>query len=192
MKFNFRLAGAAIALAGLCSTAQSAVIADLGTNPTASTSYTVSHAAGSFNDVFKFNLTNLSDTIASSVALTLAPFYQTTFTSFGLFADTFGTGAGGSLLATGVLSPAQDGGTLTANNVASGNYYFELAGTSSGIVGGVYVFSANTSASPNVPPIPEPETYALMLAGLGVLGAVAKRRSAKLASQQAGNAAVAA
>ena len=29
-----------------------------------------------------------------------------------------------------------------------------------------------------VPPVPEPETYALMLAGLGVLGAAAKRRAA--------------
>lgn len=32
----------------------------------------------------------------------------------------------------------------------------------------------NTSGSPN--PVPEPETYALMLAGLGVLGLTAKRR----------------
>ena len=30
-----------------------------------------------------------------------------------------------------------------------------------------------------VTPVPEPETYALMLAGLGVLGAAAKRRAAK-------------
>ena len=30
-----------------------------------------------------------------------------------------------------------------------------------------------------VTPVPEPETYALMLAGLGVLGAAAKRRAAQ-------------
>jgi hypothetical protein len=193
MKFNFRVASAAIVLAGLCSSAQSAVIADLGTNPTAATSYTVNHAAGSFNDVFKFNLSTLSDTIASSVGLTLAPFYQTTFTSFGLFADAFGTGTGGSLITSGVISATPSSATLTQNNVASGNYYFELNGESTGVVGSVYLFSANTSASPNIPPpIPEPETYALMLVGLGVLGAVAKRRSAKLARQQAGNLAIAA
>ena len=33
-----------------------------------------------------------------------------------------------------------------------------------------------TTVQPPVTPIPEPETYALMLAGLGALGAVAKRR----------------
>jgi hypothetical protein len=31
----------------------------------------------------------------------------------------------------------------------------------------------------NVSPIPEPETYALMLAGLAVVGAAARRRKAK-------------
>jgi hypothetical protein len=36
----------------------------------------------------------------------------------------------------------------------------------------------NTRSVPVVPGIPEPETYALMLAGLGVLGAVARRRKA--------------
>ncbi|MBK9347843.1 MAG: PEP-CTERM sorting domain-containing protein [Burkholderiales bacterium] len=30
-------------------------------------------------------------------------------------------------------------------------------------------------------PVPEPETYAMLLAGLGVMGAVARRRKAKQA-----------
>jgi len=33
----------------------------------------------------------------------------------------------------------------------------------------------------NTTPVPEPETYAMMLAGLGLMGAIARRRKAKAA-----------
>lgn len=43
--------------------------------------------------------------------------------------------------------------------------------------GGSFTGSVGISATPTVPPpVPEPETYALFLAGLGVLGFLAKRR----------------
>ncbi len=41
-----------------------------------------------------------------------------------------------------------------------------------------YVMSLNLDGSLNVAPIPEPETYALMLAGLGLVGWMARRRKA--------------
>jgi hypothetical protein len=38
-------------------------------------------------------------------------------------------------------------------------------------------FNLNSQGNPTpVPTVPEPETYALMLAGLGLLGAIARRR----------------
>ena len=43
-----------------------------------------------------------------------------------------------------------------------------------GGTGGSYAFQYITSAS--IAPVPEPETYALMLAGLGLLGVVSRRR----------------
>lgn len=45
-------------------------------------------------------------------------------------------------------------------------YALELSGS--------YIIAAGTETG--LPPVPEPETYALMLAGLGVLGALARRR----------------
>ena len=50
-------------------------------------------------------------------------------------------------------------------------------------VASLYVTGQIGSVTPGpVNPIPEPETYALMLAGLGLLGAAAKRRKAKRAA----------
>ncbi|WP_296509198.1 FxDxF family PEP-CTERM protein [Rhodoferax sp.] len=37
--------------------------------------------------------------------------------------------------------------------------------------------AGNFSGSLNVTPVPEPETYAMLLAGLGVMGAIARRRN---------------
>ena len=51
-----------------------------------------------------------------------------------------------------------------------GDYYFRLSGTGNGSFGGQYVFAVTTL------PVPEPESYAMFLAGLGVMGAIALRR----------------
>lgn len=54
--------------------------------------------------------------------------------------------------------------------VAGGTYFINIAGTpsSSALI--------SVTASATVPAVPEPETYALMLAGLGAVGFVATRR----------------
>lgn len=58
---------------------------------------------------------------------------------------------------------------------APGNYYFNVVGNANGSFGGQYVFAVTTL------PVPEPETYAMLLAGLGVMGAIARRKAKKQA-----------
>lgn len=55
--------------------------------------------------------------------------------------------------------------------LAAGDYHFKVFGLSSADVSG-YAISASAVAQP----VPEPETYALLAAGLGVIGFVARRR----------------
>ncbi|MYN25459.1 PEP-CTERM sorting domain-containing protein [Duganella sp. CY42W] len=54
--------------------------------------------------------------------------------------------------------------------LASGSYYMEVKGKVLGTSGGSYGGTLNVAA------VPEPETYGMLLAGLGLLGAVARRR----------------
>jgi len=50
-------------------------------------------------------------------------------------------------------------------------YYLNITGVTSGTAGGAY------SGSIEVSPVPEPESFAMLLAGLGLMGAVVRRRS---------------
>jgi hypothetical protein len=62
------------------------------------------------------------------------------------------------------------GDGFTFDNLSAGTYALTFVGLTTGTVGGSYggVIFAQT--------IPEPETYALMLAGLGIVGYIAARR----------------
>jgi hypothetical protein len=174
----------ALALAGAFSSAQAATISltdgdfpyDLGANPTDENAYSVTHGVGSFMDIFTFSLTDLSDTISSAVSLLLpgldgnASSYEINNGSLSLWSDPEGDGAGGADVQLATTTFGDANGVLAVNDVSAGAYYWAVAGDAVGANGGVYLYSANTA------PVPEPETYAMMLAGLGLLGFVGKRR----------------
>ncbi|GBG15015.1 uncharacterized protein NMK_2616 [Novimethylophilus kurashikiensis] len=184
MKFNLKHAVAVAALAGAFGSAQAATVSlsggdqtvNLGSDPTAANAYSVSHASGSFSDVFNFSLSQMSNSIASAVSLYLpgingaASTYSITGATLSLFSDPGGDGTAGSNSKVASVVFGSSNGTLAVNNLAAGNYYWQLTGTADGLNGGAYLYAADTA------PVPEPGTYAMMLAGLGLLGFVAKRR----------------
>jgi hypothetical protein len=55
---------------------------------------------------------------------------------------------------------------------AAGSYFFEATGTGTGTDGGRLSYTASAVA------VPEPQTYAMLLAGLGAIGFLARRRRA--------------
>lgn len=64
----------------------------------------------------------------------------------------------------------QDHLSLAWNGPLTGGHYLAIGGVTSGSLGGIY--SGSIAAA-----VPEPETYAMLLAGLGLMGAVVRRRS---------------
>lgn len=133
----------------------------------------VEHATpGAFTDYILFSLSNpsfdswlglgtLSDqpkADGSNITGMTAKLYQ----DFG----TSGMGGGDMLVADlGSGDYISNGGPLT-----TGAYFFEISGMAVGPSAVSYGYTAS------VTPVPEPESYAMMLAGLAMLGGVAARR----------------
>lgn len=172
MKLSTLAATAAIAMASATSSYAFVDPFDLGgLPPSASFSNTVS---GAFTDTWTFNLGSQSVVAASLTNVEV---------SFGGFSF------GGIKNLTAWLNNTQlfgpnstqtgDGVTTTLQvksgsaTLPAGVYSLVVSGT--GVTGVSASYGGNIVAAP-VTPVPEPETYAMLLAGLGVMGAIARRR----------------
>jgi hypothetical protein len=91
-----------------------------------------------------------------------------------------------------VITATNRNGSLVAafNDIRNNNYLLlggqsytvTVSGTTKSNVLGGYGIVSLTSANGTVSPVPEPESYAMFLAGLGLMGAIARRRSSKRAA----------
>ncbi|MDZ7919075.1 FxDxF family PEP-CTERM protein [Rhodoferax sp.] len=119
---------------------------------------------GSFSDVL---LGNIILGGSSNVGGTAS--YVTSYNLFGtdftLPAVTFSSV---SLYLNGLSVGTASSNAFTFSNLGAGTYSLKASGSVNGFN---YI-----AAQYQVTPVPEPETFAMLLAGLGVMGAIARRR----------------
>ena len=171
---NFTKSVVALALGMGVVAGANAMDHDLGTVFAPTTYSNVAQVAvGSFIDKWIFDVSAPLQSAGSASILNISiggmPMYTVTNLSVQLY------DSGNNLLANLDNNP----GSSTDYKVGSGvfpvanDYYFTVSGNATGSLGGQYVFAVSTL------PVPEPETYAMLLAGLGIVGAVARRRNVK-------------
>lgn len=138
--------------------------------PSASFSNTV---AGAFTDVWTFNLGSPSVVAASLTNVEVSfggPSFGgiAGFTAFLNGIQLFGPSSSVTTNGVTVKTQVLAGATST---LPAGMYQLTVSGT--GVTGGSASYGGNIVAAP----VPEPESYAMFLAGLGVMGAIAVRRN---------------
>lgn len=159
---------AAAAVLSLCASSSFAI--DSVVTLTGGSGFFGATRAGAFNDNFIFSFGSASTASSAVSSINLGGLQDVSFTSVNLT-----TGAGfTTVVATfnNVMSGAIELRTLTTSPTltAGVQYAISVIGTASGGNG-------SYSGTVNVSPIPEPETYALMLAGLVAGGFLSRRRS---------------
>jgi hypothetical protein len=147
--------------------------------------FAMNNNGATFADHFTFSVTGTTsmnfDAIVSSISRTADTGLD--FSALSLYRVGGGTGTGGTAgdtlvtSGTSLHSGEMDVWTLSSDNLAAGDYYVLVSGNL------VSDTSASFGGAVMLAPVPEPETYGMMLAGLGVLGFLARRR--KQAANQA-------
>lgn len=125
-----------------------------------SAGFSVTHAlGGTFIDTFSFTPSvPLSLVDASLITNAFNATQDVNFSSATLNGTALTLSPSGGTLETGALSPTALSGDLVLTVI--------------GFAGG----NASYAGTLNVSPVPEPETYGMMLGGLAVLGLIARRR----------------
>jgi len=166
----------ALALAGAMGSASAVVPGYIGNLTGTSVSIGNSFSAASFiNDIYTFDIMPVSAVAGTAVTITLdipeLPGMDFQISGFGVeFRDSFNT-----LITSDFQTSTTDYTVaISANLPAASGYKFVVLGTTTGTLGGSYGGALAAVA------VPEAETYAMMLAGLGLVGFMVSRRRGSL------------
>ena len=139
-----------------------------------------SNTAPSFDYVYNFQLDASSDLDVSGNTYT-GPTVQAGDAEFTLYMGTSTGNSGDPANAVGSMFSfaGQAIQATTFTNLAAGDYFFEVTGTTAAPLGTSFNVTIQApSATGPLPAVPEPTNMALLLAGLGLMGFLVKRRSA--------------
>lgn len=124
----------------------------------------------SFNDYYNFHLDGVSDVSFSAISDPLYNAAGNVLLKVAVF-DSIKLAGPNDFLGTGTISPTLIRASFGFKNLAAGDYTITLLGHAAGKAGGSYYGDLGVTGA-----VPEPESMALALAGLGVIGMLARRR----------------
>lgn len=122
---------------------------------------------GAFTDDYLFSLAGPVSLFSTAVSNNLTSVLGITGGTVSLFMET-----GAVDVAMGAFAFNDTTGSISYSfgALAGGDYYYLVSGTGTGTLGGFYTLTSTVSA------VPEPQSYALLLGGLGAIGFLVMRR----------------
>jgi hypothetical protein len=127
----------------------------------------IGHNPGSFTDTITFSIPSLSDVSSTTVANNLLSVLNLENGSVSLFRE---AGATDTLIGSYTFDGTTGSTWHTMSGLTAGDYYYQITGNATGSLGGFYSITSTVTA------VPETVTYAMLLAGLGVVGSLYRRR----------------
>ena len=172
MKRNFKLkaVAAAILMTGSMAQAAPVVVANWGNHDPAEMGAFFIATAGAtpIDHIYTFSLNQSYDGLVTTVTNDAPPFFDITGGLLRLWKSNGDTNYTNDTLLGSLAFDSTAVNTTFA--LPGGDYFYEVTGTINGVMGGSYLISSTVSA------VPEPETYAMLLAGLGLVGFSLRRR----------------
>lgn len=128
-------------------------------------------AGSSFNDIYTFDILPLSAVAGTAVSIELdIPLFPGQEFSISNFMIQFRDAANNLIASDMPANPTDYTLNLNANLPAGSGYQFVVSGNVTGTLGGSYGGALAAA------PVPEADTYAMLLAGLGLVGFMVARR----------------
>lgn len=168
---------AAVVCAGAVLAAPASYAADISHPPTPiilvdgtgtfGASFLSGNNGNTFSDKYTFSTVGLNfvDTLVGSIAH--SALVGLTITGYDLYDSSDNLVAAGTMQSSGTV----DLWTIMTGGIPTGNYYVRVDGMI------VSETSASYAGNLNVLPVPEPQTYAMLLAGLGIVAVGARIRA---------------